>query len=56
MLYGMVGSLFGITEDNRVVNSIAAIGQKFTGGVSEYSQQNTFTFENVTNLLSDVAT
>lgn len=56
MLHGMIGSLFGLTEDNRVVNSIAAVGQKFTGGVSEYSQQNTFTFENVANLLSDVAT
>lgn len=56
MLSGMVGSLFGLTEDNRVVNSIAAVGQKFTGGTSEYSQQNTFTFENVANLLSDVAT
>lgn len=56
MLSGMVGSLFGLTEDNRVINSIAAVGQKFTGGTSEYSQQNTFTFENISNLLSDVAT
>lgn len=56
MLQGMIGSLFGLTEDNRVVNSIAAVGQKFTGGTSEYSKQNTFTFENVANLLSDVAT
>lgn len=56
MLSGMIGSLFGLTKDNRVINSLAAVGQKFTGGVSEYSQQNTFTFENVANLLSDVAT
>ena len=56
MLSGMAGSLFGFTEDNRVINSMAAIGQKFTGGASEYSRQNTFTFENIANLLSDVAT
>lgn len=55
MLYGMIGSVFGVTEDNRVINSIAGVGQKLTGGVSDYSKQNTFTFENVANLLSDVA-
>lgn len=55
MLYGMIGSVFGVTEDNRVINSMAGVGQKLTGGVSDYSKQNTFTFENVANLLSDVA-
>lgn len=56
MLYGMVGSIFGNVEDSTVLNSIAAVGEKFTGGVSEYSQKNTFTFENVANLMADVAT
>lgn len=56
MLGGMVGSLFGVEKDSPVLNTIAAIGQKFTGGTSEYSQQNTLTFENIANLMSDVAT
>ena len=56
MLGGMVGSLFGVEKDSPVLNTIAAIGQKFTGSTSEYSQQNTLTFENIANLMSDVAT
>lgn len=56
MLYGMVSSLWGNEEDSRLLNTIAAYGEKFTTGTSEYSRQNTFTFENIASLIGDVAT
>ena len=55
MLYGMVSSLWGNEEDSKLLNTIAAYGDKFSSGTSEYSKQNTFTFENVASLLGDVA-
>ena len=56
MLYGMVSSLWGNEEDSKVLNTIAAYGDKFSSGTSEYSKQNTFTFENIASLVGDVAT
>lgn len=56
MLYGMVSSLWGNKEDSKVLNTIAAYGDKFSSGTSEYSKQNTFTFENIASLVGDVAT
>lgn len=56
MLYGMVSSLWGNEEDSKLLNTIAAYGDKFSGGTSEYSRQNTFTFENIASLIGDVAT
>ena len=38
-----------------ILNELAAYGEKFTGGTSEYSKQHTFSFENFGNLVSDVA-
>lgn len=55
MLYGMVSSLWGNEEDSKLLNTIAAYGDKFSSGTSEYSKQNTFTFENIASLLGDVA-
>lgn len=55
MLYQMTGILTGNTKDNETLNTIAAWGQKFTSGTSEYSKEKTFSFENFGNLISDVA-
>ena len=56
MMYGMATSLFGNDEDSQVINTIAAIGHKFSTGTSEYAKQHTFAFENFANLIADVAT
>ena len=55
MLYQMTGILTGNEKDNETLNTIAAWGQKFTSGTSEYSKEKTFSFENFGNLISDVA-
>lgn len=56
MLYGMASSLFGEEEDAAVLNTIAAVGTKFSSNTSEYAKQHTFAFENFANLMADVAT
>ena len=56
MLYGMVSSLLGSEEDSKLANTLAAYGEKFTTGTSEYAKQNTFAFENIANLVGDIAT
>lgn len=56
MLYGMASSLFGVEQDAAVLNTIAAVGNKFSSGTSEYAKQHTFAFENFANLMADVAT
>lgn len=56
MLYGMAMSFSGSDNvDSKLANTIAAYGQKFTGSTSDYAQENTFSFENFGNLMSDVA-
>lgn len=56
MLYGMVTGLSGEEKtESTLANTLAAYGQKFTGSTSDYAQQNTFSFENFGNLMSDVA-
>ena len=56
MLYGMIQGLQGSDEVNsKLLNTIAAYGQTFTGSSSDYAQQNVFSFENFANLMSDVA-
>lgn len=56
MLYGMASSLFASdAEDLSGLNTLAAYAQKYTGGVSEYGQQHMFSFENLGNLIGDVA-
>ena len=56
MLYGIVNGLSGSEDTNsKLLNTMAAYGQTFTGSTSEYAQQNTFSFENFANLMSDVA-
>lgn len=42
-------------EEHSMLNTLAAYGEKFTGGISDYGKQNTFSFENFGNLISDVA-
>lgn len=55
MLYGMVSSLWGNEEDSTIINNLAAFGQQLTPGQSEYSKQHILAFENVANIISDVA-
>lgn len=56
MAYGMVSSLTGDENPNsKLMNTIASYGQKFTTSTSDYAQENTFSFENFGNLMSDVA-
>ena len=56
MLYSMTTALFGNENDVELLNTLAAYGQKFTGGTSEYGKTHTFSFEQIGNLMSDVAT
>lgn len=56
MLYGMTTSLFGNESEPEFLNTLAGYGEKFTGGVSEYGSQHTFSFEQFGKLLGDVAT
>lgn len=56
MAYGMISSLTGDDNPNsQLANTIAAYGQKFSTSTSDYAQENTFSFENFGNLMSDVA-
>lgn len=56
MLYGMYQSFTGQEkQDSKLLNTIAAYGNKFTSGTSEYAQQNTFSAENFINLIGEVA-
>ena len=56
MMHGIINSLAGNdSTDNKLLNTMAAYGQKFTGGTSDYAQENTFALENFLNLASDVA-
>ena len=55
MLYQISSSLFDNTNDSKLLNNLAGWGNKLTGGTSEYAKQNTFSFENFGNLISDVA-
>lgn len=56
MLYGILTGLSGQEEtESTLANVLASYGQKFTGSTSDYAQQNTFSFENFGNLMSDVA-
>ena len=56
MLARVGTSLFNSNDyETPILNELAAYGEKFTGGTSEYSKQHTFSFENFGNLVSDVA-
>lgn len=56
MMYGMVQGLSGSDNtDSKLLNTIAAYGQVFTGSTSDYASQNAFSFENFGSLASDVA-
>ena len=56
MLYGIVNGLSGSDNtDSKLLNTLAAYGQTFTGSTSDYAQQNAFSLENFANLMSDVA-
>lgn len=55
MLYGISTALFSDEESPRWINSISAIGEKFTGGTSDYAKEHSFSFENIGNMVSDVA-
>lgn len=55
MLYEIGTILSDNSEDSSMLNTLAAYGQKFTGGTSEAGKTSTFSFENFGNLVSDVA-
>lgn len=51
-----VGTILSSDDsESSLLNNLAAYGQKFTGGTSEYAKNKTFAFENFGNLISDVA-
>lgn len=55
MLYGMTTALFSDSKTPKWMNTIAAMGDKFTSGTSDYAKEHTFSIENFGNLISDVA-
>lgn len=55
MIYNMATALADDVETPKWLNSIAAMGNKFTGGTSDYAKQHAFSIENFGNLISDVA-
>ena len=52
------GILTGLTTNtlpnNKLLNTIAAYGQKFSGSTSDYSSENTFSAENLFNMIGDI--
>lgn len=57
MLSSMLDGVLGTNlENNSIINTIAAKGEQFTKGTTQYSQEKTLTLENLTNLIGDVAT
>lgn len=48
-------TMFSDSEDPKLLNTISGFGEKFTGGTSDYAKNTTFSFENLGNLISDVA-
>lgn len=54
MLYGMA-TAFSDSETPSWINNLAAYGSKFSSSTSDYARENTFSFENFGNLVSDVA-
>ena len=57
----MLNSIIQLWNDNEdpklssTLNTLAGLGEKFTGGTSEHAKESTFSFENFANLVSDVA-
>ena len=54
----MLNNILNIWNDNddpKLLNTIAGLGEKFTGGTSEHAKNSTFSIENFGNLISDVA-
>lgn len=43
-------------QENSLFNALSGKAQQLTGGTSEYSTQNQLTFENISKIVSDVAT
>ena len=55
MLYNISTALLGSPDTPTWMNTIAAMGDKFTSGTSQHAKTKTFAFENFANLVSDVA-
>ena len=55
MLYGWVSAMGDSQNAPAWINTVAAAGQKFSGGTSQYAKENMFSFENFGNLIADVA-
>lgn len=54
MLHGIV-TAFSDSETPSWVNDVAAYGTKYSSSTSDYARQNTFSMENFSNLVADVA-
>ena len=56
MLGGMIDSVLGTDlENNSAFNFLSSKGEQFTQGTSQYAQENMFSLENMSKLVSDVA-
>jgi len=55
MLASWVNTFNDDYETPEWMHKLAAVGEKFSSGTSVHSKENVFTFENIANLISDVA-
>lgn len=55
MLYNIATALIDSDDTPAWMNRIAAMGDKFSSGTSQYAKEHTFAFENFGNLVADVA-
>lgn len=56
MLYGMLSSIFSSeNNESKVANTLQGFATQISGDVSDYSKQSNFTFENISNMVTDVA-
>lgn len=55
MLYNVATMLADEDTTPKWMNKVAALGQQFSTGTSDYAKQHTFSFENFGNLIADVA-
>lgn len=57
MLGGMIDSVLGTNiENSSIFQFLSAKGEQWTQSTSQYAQENMFSFENMSKLISDVAT
>lgn len=55
MLYGMFSSVAGFSEDSKILNTIAGIGERFTTSTSDYGKSSMLNMETLSKMVSDIA-